>query len=650
MNLKKSVSIVFIAILALSIVAVFPKAEAQADYVAVMPPYYESTGIDDVFQMRINISCFTTPFVGYEFKVYWKRQYINATGYSVTPPAAWTAPSFTPAHAVAFAPLYNSTHGRWFQAVTNLPTVQVTGVFTVLTLTFKTIDAPVFPSPDVIVLIDLVDTKLAAQPPAGAIPHSTHDGEVLIKSAVPPIPILRLKDPTDGDDKFNEDNNIPPGGTFNCDVTIEKLSAGYDLWGWQVRLRYNTTQLDVINVIEGPFLKVFQGAMGTYFIAKFGGMPHPDYINKTYEDVGEVLAACIFLDGHTAPSGGGVLCTITFQSNPLLFTIYPNIESSTLSLGKPRKDTKLADSAAFPPPDGIPHESRNGTYYVPYRKLGRAIDSFTDPYRKYGEKHYTQYTGLGPYMNADAYEPQDTVILYALVTYAEDPVQNKPVQFEVHAPNETLEGFPLYRTALTNASGIATISFAIPWPCVDPQRVLGKWFVYQSVEIVCEKVEDTEWFEVGWTIWLWNVTVGEAKKCTLADVTFWYKNIAIGPFYDLAVPWYKRGGCGEMIFLGFNYTQIGQDPHDAKRVFFTVVIYDDLGVPIGMNKIWLWVPTGIWCHPFWNSTTLPIHIPKWAFLGEGTAYINAYTDICSECGNPYCPEISTKFPITKQDP
>lgn len=652
MNLKKSVSIVFVAMLALSIIAVFPRAEAANDYVAIKPVSYTSTGIGDIFHVYVNISCSGTPFVGYEFKVYWERAYINATAASVSPPAAWTSPSFTPALSGAFQPLFNATHGRFYQAVTNLPTIQVSGNFTVLDLTFETIDAPVFPAPDAHVIINLADTKLAAQPPGGAIPHSEYDGEVVIISAVPPQPILRLRDPTDGDTLFNEDNNIPPGGTFLCDVTIEKLSVGYNLWGWEIKVRYNTTQLDVLNIAEGPFLTSFAGIGGTYFIKKFGTDPDPAALNTTLDQSGYLISACIFLGNHTKPFtvSPKVLCTITFQSNSSLYTLYPTIESSILNL----TETKLADTNTFPPPNGIPHEEYDGTYYVPYRKLGRAIDSFTDPYRKYGDKHYTQYTGLGPFMNADAYEPQDTVILYALVTYAEDPVQNKIVQFEI-VPRDKMtgeprevEGFPLYRTALTNASGIATISFAIPWPCTDPERVLGGWFVYQSVEIVCEKVYDTEWFEVGWTVWLWNVTVENAKKCTYADVTFYYKNIAIGPFYDLAVPWYITGACGVREFQGFNYTQIGQNPHDAKHVYFTVVIYDDLAVPIGSATIDLWVPTGVWCHPFWNSTTLAIKIPKWAFLGEGTVYVNAYTFWCSQCGNPYGPEISVTFPITKQ--
>jgi hypothetical protein len=39
--------------------------------------------------------------------------------------------------------------------------------------------------------------------------------------------------------------------------------------------------------------------------------------------------------------------------------------------------------------------------------------------------------------------------------------------------------------------------------------------------------------------------------------------------------------------------------------------------------------------------------PKWAFLGVGTAYANAYTELPQHNGTPYCPETSTTFMITK---
>ena len=43
-----------------------------------------------------------------------------------------------------------------------------------------------------------------------------------------------------------------------------------------------------------------------------------------------------------------------------------------------------------------------------------------------------------------------------------------------------------------------------------------------------------------------------------------------------------------------------------------------------------------------------LQIPKWAYVGIGTVYTNAFADLPQICGTPYCPEISTTFMITKQ--
>jgi len=40
-------------------------------------------------------------------------------------------------------------------------------------------------------------------------------------------------------------------------------------------------------------------------------------------------------------------------------------------------------------------------------------------------------------------------------------------------------------------------------------------------------------------------------------------------------------------------------------------------------------------------------IPKWAYVGVATAYLNAYTEIPMECGLPYCPETFHVFAIQK---
>ena len=105
---------------------------------------------------------------------------------------------------------------------------------------------------------------------------------------------------------------------------------------------------------------------------------------------------------------------------------------------------------------------------------------------------YTQKGGKGPNTPSDSFMPEEKVILYANVTYNSAPVCAKIVAFEVHGPPNPIENLTLIKTAMTNASGIATTNFRIPGLDENLETiVLGTWTVYASVKIAEEKVEET---------------------------------------------------------------------------------------------------------------------------------------------------------------
>jgi hypothetical protein len=119
------------------------------------------------------------------------------------------------------------------------------------------------------------------------------------------------------------------------------------------------------------------------------------------------------------------------------------------------------------------------------KAVGPAIDLFTQSYRSY-PPHYTPYNGTGPEEETDVFQPQDLIILYAKVTYNDDPVQNKLVAFEIR---DSWQRKVLVRTAPTNASGIATIDFRIPWPCINPENeIFEQWQAYADVDSRKESV------------------------------------------------------------------------------------------------------------------------------------------------------------------
>jgi hypothetical protein len=641
MTRKRLSSIALVTLLMLSMAAVFTVAPVMAaePYIAIKPPHtvFMTPVVNNTFSVYVNVSS-TVGFVGYQFYLYWNRTYINATGILETPPASFTFKAFS-----SLTWNFNASFGEYASSYMDSDLVEITGTYTVSRIDFKIIKVPKAPlEPDALIPLDLDDVNTFLSDDQGSMitPYYVYDGDVFLKALAAAPCTIYVDPPTYTATSIGE--------VFNIDVKIKDVVAEHHMWGWEFVMWYNTTLLDTLNVVEGDFLSNHAAGYpnaSTFFIGKFGSDIDPSYVGVTYEDnelnrpefIGEGKihsAGLLYWENASEfvpPVGGGILATITFNAT-YEWVLGEEPEAwCYLDIGIGHGSTEVADTPELWPPMGeVPHNTEDGEYHAPMKVIGRSIDCYTDAYRKYGD-YYTQYTGIGPMMNADAYCPQDLVILFAYVTYNEDPVQHKLVQFEIEPmdkmtgePRE-LEGFPLHRVAMTNEEGIATISFRIPMPCDDYPRVLGGWRCYQSVDIACEKVEDIIWFEVAWVIEITKVIVDPdpVAKCNNAEVTIEYVNHALTPL----------------------------------PVYFTVVLYDHLMVPIGMeiiDKRDTMVPAGIWCHPYNDTETVSIHIPKWALVGGPTeewpypaAFANAYTDICSECGMPYCPEGFVTFAIIR---
>ena len=86
------------------------------------------------------------------------------------------------------------------------------------------------------------------------------------------------------------------GQTFFINI---KISNVVDLYGWEFRLKWNSTLLNALNVIQGPFLK--QGG-GTFFWPK---------INNT---AGYILVDCTLLGDVPGVNGSGTLATVKFYA------------------------------------------------------------------------------------------------------------------------------------------------------------------------------------------------------------------------------------------------------------------------------------------------------------------------------------------------
>jgi hypothetical protein len=629
---KKLSSIALVTLLMLSMAAIFTVSPVLAaePYFAIKPEHIinNTPSVGQTFSVWLNISC-SVPFVGFQYYIYWNRTYINGTDVTYYEPA-----SFTQKMGAGLQWDFNSSHGRIERGAMDPNLGTITGSYTIAKIDFEIIKVPkpviIGGDGDTTIIIDLdYDNCFFSDAQANPVsPYYAYDGDVFLKALLAAPPTIYV-------DPINSTGHTV-GEHFTVDIKIRGVEEDHGLWGWEFVMNYNTTLLDTISVTEGSFLKDFapHPTNGTMFIARFGGLYDPAYINTTYEQEGKIHSACLFVENHTDPTGSGILATITFEVT--FRPISPETAWCWLDIFN---KTSLADTETWPgpPPGAIPHFSENGFYRATQISLGRKIDSYTDAHRKYlYPYYYTNYTGIGHNMNADAYQPQDLVIIYALVTYGDDPVQHKPVQFEVIAPDTTLEGFPMYRVNLTDENGIATLIFRIPWPCNDPERVMGKWKVYQSVDIACQQVSDTEWFEVAWYIKLTKVMVKP-------DPVTKYKN-----------------GTGSVV-VSFEYENHCMTPID---VYFTVVLFDHQMTPIGVQTLTKRVAgnlDSIKC--YWSNMTRPrltdvfpaISIPGWAYVGSPggewgdfpAAFVNAYTYRCSYGGMPYCPEVYATFTIAK---
>jgi hypothetical protein len=85
------------------------------------------------------------------------------------------------------------------------------------------------------------------------------------------------------------------GQSFMINITIADI---VDLYGWEFKLKWNSSFLDAVYVVEGPFLRT---SGDTFFTYK---------INNT---AGYMLVDCTLLGNVLGVNGDGTLATVTFN-------------------------------------------------------------------------------------------------------------------------------------------------------------------------------------------------------------------------------------------------------------------------------------------------------------------------------------------------
>jgi hypothetical protein len=145
----------------------------------------------------------------------------------------------------------------------------------------------------------------------------------------------------------------------------------------------------------------------------------------------------------------------------------------------------------------MPHAAVLAGYY--HQRLAGSvwIDLYTQEWRY--PSRLASFTGQHQANGSqvDSYSPSEQVILCAEISYNDEPVSDVEVEFEIIGPTNQYYNVTIIRQSQTNASGIATISFKIPWPDLNPeQAVLGIWQAMAKASVANQEVIDVHSWHV----------------------------------------------------------------------------------------------------------------------------------------------------------
>jgi hypothetical protein len=110
------------------------------------------------------------------------------------------------------------------------------------------------------------------------------------------------------------------------------------------------------------------------------------------------------------------------------------------------------------------------------------------------------YNGSVTNQTSNVFAPFEEVQLTANVSYGDAQMAGAPVAFEVSGPLNSSNPMVLFRSAIADEEGIATISFRIPMHNQTESPVLGMWEMFSSAIVFGDKLQGNLTFEVKWPV------------------------------------------------------------------------------------------------------------------------------------------------------
>ena len=283
-----------------------------------------------------------TNLYGIDVQLAWNTTYLEYVSHAVKIPVD-TYPD-----GVLYNPIIqikdevdSATGTYWIAYASMAPAAAFNGTGTVFTMTFKIIAQPISPpgeDVEVDVYIRLASVDLA-DINANPIEYESFDSHIIIHGIPQPEgPTIRI-----APEIYSFKGTVPH--TLNVNISIQDLHEYWDLSGLDLQLSFNPDQMQVTNVLPGPFLEQFNI---TYSI-------------KQEIDNEQGLIWLVYLqlmppEERLTPYGTGTLFTITANaegSGPL--TIY---SSDLAAFPHPERSESPWNNSETSVP--IPHEVASG--------------------------------------------------------------------------------------------------------------------------------------------------------------------------------------------------------------------------------------------------------------------------------------------------
>jgi len=284
--------------------------------------YTNETSVGTDFTISVIAENIPEPgFYGWEFYLSWTPGIINCTTETLNT-NIWSS------YMTWVAKPIDNAAGKYHQSVTGrAPSTPRTGTFWLVNLTFKIIKEPL-PG-------QTLQTSLTISPPTGSnycladmeaneIPHTYGHGLYKYISPRPPIPLMEIR--ITPSSILNP--SLTPCNNFTVNATIKNAAF---LHGFSIKLSYNSTTIECIDVLEGGFLSSFGTTCGGADVNNTAGVVSVSY-NLT--------------DPTAMAQGNGTLVIFHFHVK--------EIYDSILHL----YDTQLWDTALQP----LPHTTKDGYF------------------------------------------------------------------------------------------------------------------------------------------------------------------------------------------------------------------------------------------------------------------------------------------------